>query len=127
MKARVLKFIPGPFGIYRFSPDMPLPADLGNSKPYWIGHTEDELSVVCLESIGLKAEKVDLGWACFKILGPLGFSMTGVLAEIAGVFAEAEISIFAISTFDTDHVLCRASLADFARRTLEDAGYTVQA
>ena len=72
-----------------------------------ITRTRDELSVVCLEEDVPEGVKVEKGWRGFKVEGPLDFGMTGVLYSLAKPLAEAKISIFAISTFDTDYLLVK--------------------
>ncbi|MBT2229806.1 ACT domain-containing protein [Nonomuraea sp. NEAU-A123] len=57
--------------------------------------------------------------------GPLDFSLTGILASIAGPLAAANIPIFVVSTYDTDYVLVRSERADAAFATLAAAGHTV--
>jgi hypothetical protein len=90
---------------------------LGNNEPvpqwaikgnfFSITKTSDELSVVC-PSDQVPAEiKAEAGWRAFKVLGPLDFALTGILASLAAPLAEAKISIFAISTFDTDYILVK--------------------
>ena len=54
------------------------------------------------------------GWVALKLEGPFPFSTTGVLASFLQPLADAEIPIFAISTFDTDYVLIK-------RQNLEQA------
>ena len=65
-----------------------------------------------------------MGWSCLKIAGPLDFSLTGILADISTVLAEAEISIFAISTFDTDYILVKSEKLPYAKAALLASGYT---
>lgn len=72
-----------------------------------ITKTQDELSIVCSEEIVPQNVKVERGWRCFKVEGPLDFGLTGVLSSIAQPLAQAEISIFAISTYDTDYIMVK--------------------
>jgi hypothetical protein len=60
------------------------------------------------------------------IEGPLDFRLTGVLLAIVEPLAKAGISIFAVSTFDTDYVLVKDSLLHEARRVLVESGHTVR-
>jgi hypothetical protein len=62
-----------------------------------------------------------------RVEGPLSFSAVGVLASIAQSLAQAGVSIFVISTFDTDYVLVQAATLDNAVRALRDAGHSVNA
>jgi hypothetical protein len=59
------------------------------------------------------------------VIGPLGFSLTGIMANISGVLANAKISIFAISTYDTDYVLVKEQQIQDAINALKKDGYTV--
>ena len=72
--------------------------------------TKDELSVVLpSENIptDLKDVKTEGGWGCLKIEGPLDFALVGILSSISEPLAAAEISIFALSTYDTDYILVK--------------------
>ena len=94
-----------------------------DSKIYWIGKTDEELSVVCDCDIAVSSDQNSEGWSCFKICGPLDLGMTGVLAGIAAVLRDAHISIFALSTFDTDYVLVKSTTFESAKNALSAAGY----
>ena len=72
-----------------------------------ITKTQDELSVVCSEDKVPQDVKVEKGWRCLKVEGPLDFGLTGILSSLAQPLAEAKISIFAISTFDTDYIMIK--------------------
>jgi len=75
------------------------------------------------EDVGLSGTRREAGWACIKVLGPLDFGLTGILADISRVLAEEEISIFAVSTFDTDYILIKQDSVSKAVTALEKAGY----
>src|SRR3954471_11539066 len=70
-----------------------------------ITRTPDELSIVCPEEAVPPDTTVEDGFRALKLPGPIPFSETGVLAGLAGPLAAAGISIFAVSTYDTDYVL----------------------
>ena len=68
----------------------------------FVGKTDSELSVVCLVDHAPKQSLArEDGWRAFRIAGQMDFGLTGVLAGLASVLAQAAISIFALSTFDT--------------------------
>ncbi len=88
-----------------------------------ITQTAQELSIVCSQSSvpqGVKAEK---DWKAFQVAGVLDFALTGILSAIAAPLAEAKISIFAISTFDTDFVLVKNTDWLEAKKVLQKAGF----
>ena len=71
--------------------------------------TPDELSLVCESSYAPSdAIKVDAGWNALRVSGQLDFNQTGVIARIASILAGVGISIFVISTYNTDYVLIKA-------------------
>jgi hypothetical protein len=87
--------------------------------------TGDELSVVCLEEAAPPAARVEGGWRALKLHGPIAFTEVGVLAALAGALAGARLSLFALSTYDTDYLLVRAVDLERARHALRRAGCEV--
>ena len=71
----------------------------------------------------LKSEQCNRSWSCIKVSGPLELNTTGILAKLSKVLAEARISIFAISTYDTDYILVKADKATDAVAALNAAGF----
>ena len=120
-----LKMLDGEFTVYRFAPDAEIPARVFDSAIYWIAKTDEELSVVCDSRLSLAGGDSNPGWACVKVCGPIDFSQTGILAGISGVLAAAEISIFAISTYDTDYILLPAVQLEKAAAALAARGYDI--
>ena len=75
---------------------------------YFIGKTDEELSLVCItENTPSDTIERDDGWRGFRIQGTLDFSLVGILAKISGILADHKISIFAVSTYNTDYVLVK--------------------
>jgi hypothetical protein len=88
--------------------------------------TEQELSVVCREAAVPAEVQSERGWRALEVVGPLDFALTGILAALAGPLAAAGISIFALSTYDTDYVLVKATTLARAIAVLQAAGLTIQ-
>ena len=120
-----LSVLEGLYTIHRFPSDHDIPEQVYESEFYSISKSEDELSIVCNSSILLNSEKNESGWSCIKVSGALDFSLTGILADISAVLASAEISIFAISTFDTDYILIKSQDLPSAGKALLSSGYTL--
>ena len=120
-----LSVLEGLYTIHRFPSDHDIPEQVYESEFYSISKSEDELSIVCNSSILLNSEKNESGWSCIKVSGALDFSLTGILADISAVLASAEISIFAISTFDTDYILIKSKDLPSAGKALLASGYTL--
>jgi len=125
MEKPALKVLDNEFSIYRFQPDEPVPPSVLESSFYWVSKTEEELTVVCDSSIELDGGVKNAGWSCFKVRGPIDLSVIGVLAGVSAVLASAQISIFALSTFDTDYILVKSAHLERAKTVLGEAGYDV--
>lgn len=91
-----------------------------------VTRTADELSLVCLESAVPQNVQSEPGWRLFKIEGPLDFALTGILASVAQPLAESAVSLFAISTYDTDYVMVKEQDVEKAAHALENAGQRVK-
>lgn len=114
------------FAIYRLSNNSPIPGWIDGSGFYSVTRTSDELSVVCKQvSPGIDIVEANKDWKAFKIVGPLDFSMVGVIAEVSRILKENNISIFTISTFDTDYILVKNHNLTKAIGALINGGHTV--
>lgn len=119
-----LNILENHFTIHRFPANREIPNQVYESQFYSISKTDEELSIVCNSTTQVNSEKSDTDWSCIKVEGPLDFSLTGILAKISTILAIAEISIFAISTFDTDYILVKSEKLPFAKKALLKSGYT---
>lgn len=121
-----LKFrrLSGTYVVCRFQANSSIPpwTSLGSGF-ISITHTEDELSIVCLLKSAPKDIQQEIRWTCFKIEGPFSFSAVGILNSFIAPLAQAEIPIFALSTYDTDYVLVKEDDADRATESLQRAGH----
>lgn len=120
-----LKFtlLPKTFAISRLAPDADVPS-WARGEFVSITRTSEELSIVCDDAAAPAAS--DRGWKCLKLEGPMPLDTTGVAAAFTRVFADAGVSVFVISTFDTDYVLVRERNAGAAIDALSAAGYSVE-
>lgn len=83
----------------------------------------EELSIVVDENIEIQSDVVEHNWKAIKIVGLLDFALIGIFAKISIILAQAEISIFAISTYNTDYILIKSDKLDKAINALQDNGY----
>ena len=68
--------------------------------------------------------KVEEGWRIIKVEGPLDFSLLGILSRLATTLCEAGVSIFVISTYDTDYLMVKEKDLEAAVGALKSAGHT---
>jgi hypothetical protein len=91
-----------------------------------ITRTSAELSIVCSAACVPAEIESETGWRCLRVAGKLDFSMIGVLAALTGALAAANISVCALSTFDTDYLLVKTVDLQRAVAALTEAGHAVQ-
>jgi uncharacterized protein len=117
--------LPERYAVCRLRPEDSIPTDLFHGRLCSVTRTENELSIVLLEEDVQAGWQAERGWRCLKVLGPLDFSLTGILSGISGALAEECISIFALSTYDTDYILIPHSSLEKAVSVLSDRGYNI--
>jgi GNAT superfamily N-acetyltransferase len=105
--------VEGGYAVARLDAEAPIPGWVAGGPFVSITRTADELSVVCREEAVPEGVRCEPGWRCLRVAGTLDFGLVGVLASLLDPLAEAGVSVFAVSTFDTDYLLLRA--ADFER------------
>src|SRR6202022_190900 len=120
-----LFFLPGTFAICKFAAGTNFPVDYLHSSFFSITKTDSELSLVCQESAVPTDVIAERGRLVLRVEGPLDFSLTGVLASLAAPLAAASVSIFALSTYDTDYLLIAENDCARAIAALEQAGHTI--
>ncbi len=120
-----LTLLPERFAISRLVADAPIPAWATQGPFFSVTRTGDELSIVSELSrvpVGVQSQP---GWPVFKVHGPFVLSEIGVLSALAAPLAEAKISLFAVSTFDTDYLLVAVETLPAAIHALGQAGHTI--
>jgi hypothetical protein len=147
--ASLARGVPVPFILPRMAPPGPPTLDLvllpatfavarlahGTRVPAWALHgeltsitrTPEELSIVCAADAVPADARAERGWRAIRVAGTIDFALTGILASVLAPLAAAGISIFAVSTFDTDYVLVREAALDRALAALSGAGHRIAA
>lgn len=121
-----LSLLPESFAIVGLLPGADLPEWALKGSFFSVTRTSDELSIVVEESLIPEGVRFQGGWRIIKVHGPFVLSEVGVLASLAGPLAASRISLFALSTFDTDYLLVASENLAAAVSTLEKMGHTFQ-
>lgn len=132
---------PGPIGGTRPTLDLIVLPDAlavcrlkaGSDAPPWLAgeafasvtRTPEETSVVCRAAIVPRDVRAEPGWRALRVAGPLDFALTGVLLSLLEPLAAAGVSVFALSTFDTDYLLVREAALEEALTALAGAGHRI--
>lgn len=120
-----LRVLAGRLSVCRLPAEAPWPNRVGSSSLFSVTRTAHELSVVCAAGEEPAGAVVEPGWRSLEVAEPLDFGMVGVMAGITGCLARAGVSVFVISTYDTDYVLVREQDLDAAVMWLAGDGYPV--
>ena len=117
----------GRLAVCRLAPHDPLPAPDPHAPLWSVTRTAHELSAILPEDAAQPGWRVEGGWRCLEVAGPLDFGMTGVLHGLTGPLAAAGVPVCAISTYDTDYLLVREPDLARALAALEGAGHRIAA
>lgn len=120
-----LTLLDGTYGIARLEPSDPTPGWATGVGFVSTTRTEEELSVMCRDASIPPDVTAERGWRLLRVAGTLDFSLTGIVHALTGPLAEAGISVFVVSTFDTDYLAVREPACDRAVECLTGAGFPV--
>jgi hypothetical protein len=121
---RRLSLLEGRFAVCRLPACAPWPVPRAGPL-LSITRTAEETSVVCLAENAPRGARVEGGWRALKLEGPIPFEQVGVLSALSGSLAGAGLSLFALSTFDTDYILVKETDLAAAVDALRRAGFDV--
>lgn len=124
-KLLTLKLLSEKFGVCRLDKNTLIPDWAKNSDFFSITKTSDELSIVCIQDNIPDNIKCEKDWRILKVEGPLDFALIGILSKLSTVLAQKGISIFAISTYDTDYILVKDADIANAVTALVNAKYEI--
>ena len=120
-----LTWLPARFAIARLEPGAAVPPWAWEGEFASVSRSADELSIVCDETAIPEGIQAEGGWRALKIAGPMDLSIVGVLASVAAPLSSAGVSLFAVSTFETDYILIRERAMHRAETALRGAGHRI--
>lgn len=120
-----LTLLPERFAISQLAANAPIPEWATQGTFFSVTRTSEELSLVCEHFRVPAGVRSQPGWNLLKVHGPFALAEIGVLSSLASSLAEAKLSLFTISTFDTDYLLVASETLSAAVRALEQAGHKI--
>ncbi len=121
-----LQLLPESYAVCRLGPEQPAPGWATRGAFVSVTRTDAELSIVCPQQAVPPEVQSERGWRCLRVKGPLGFGMTGLLASLAAPLASSGVSIFVVSTYDTDYLMVQQRDLERAVAALERAGHSLE-
>ncbi len=116
---------PDALAVVRLGPGSDVPSWATASTLFSVTATKTETSIVCHASTVPTKARREGPFVAFEVAGPLDFAETGVLSGLLTPLADAGISVFTLSTYDTDWILVKADAADAAAEAWTAAGHTL--
>lgn len=123
MKRLVVDIAPGDYTIARLPKGSEPQVDTAGLVS--VTSTAEGVSVVCPTNAAPPSEHSRPGWRLLTVRGPLEFDLTGVMAALASELAAAGVTLLAVSTYDTDHVLVPSVDLSRATKALREAGHEI--
>ncbi len=120
-----LSLLPGRFAISKLPPDAHLPVWAARGSFYSVTRTRDELSIIVEEAHVPAGTQSQFGWRVLRVHGPFVLSEVGVLASLTAPLADGRVSVFVVSTFDTDYLLVTEEQVTSAIAALDRAGHSI--
>lgn len=105
--------------------ETPLEAIPSGTGFFSVTKTREEISVVAEEPFTFPGVEISRSWRCVQLKGPLDMGLTGILASLLSPLASANVSCFAISTYDTDYIFVKQHHLDDAVAALQAAGHVL--
>lgn len=117
--------LPGRFALLKLPPDAKVPSAPSGALLWSETVTTEEISLICPEELIPKCPllEIERSWRCIKVAGPLDFQLKGILVSLLKPLAEANVSVFALSTFFTDYILVKEHALPNAVSALAGAGH----
>jgi len=120
-----LSVLPGSLAMVRLAANAALPPWATQGGFFSVTRTDDELSIVCPADRVPSGVRAETGFRALKVHGPFALSEIGVLAALVAPLAAAKVSVFVISTFDTDYLLVNEKQLPAAVGALRGDGHQV--
>jgi len=121
-----LELLKDQYSVYKFVPEYIISENILSDEFYSITKTKDELSVVAKTNLFNDFLEAENGWRILKIKGLLDFNLIGVISKISSLLADVNISIFVVSTFNTDYIMIKSENLEKTVDVLINNKYEIQ-
>jgi hypothetical protein len=124
--AMLLQLLPYELSVCRFDPGKPVPDWAWEARFVSVTRTEEELSIFCDSAVVPEGEAAPGVWRAFRVAGQLDLELPGIISQLAVPLAARQISIFSLSTHDTDYMVVGEHQFQDACEVLRRAGHTLE-
>ncbi|HTI15786.1 MAG TPA: ACT domain-containing protein [Dictyobacter sp.] len=122
-----LSVLPEHYAICQLAADAPTP-DWAQTQSSFVSitRTTEELSIMCPQKVVPEDVTCERNWRGLKIEGPFELSSLGILASVVTPLSGAGMSVFAVATYNTDHILIKEHELERAITILQQDGHTIR-
>src|SRR3954465_8912370 len=121
-----LVVLPDTLAICRLAADAAIPHWAASVEKFLtVSRTPEELSITVVQSAVPSGVRCERDYRAIRVRGQLPPDLVGILLSMAEPLAQAGLSIFAISTYDTDYVLIKERDLAAALKALREAGHQI--
>ena len=111
------------YSVYKFDIKQTIDTNIFSNDFISITKTEDEISVVAISGSFRNYCEVEANWRILKIIITLDFNLVGVISKISTILTNVGISIFVLSTYNTDYIMVKKEKISEAIGILKEFGY----
>jgi uncharacterized protein len=122
----ILELLDKDYTVYKLSVKEEIDSKIIGNDFISITKTEDEISIVTVSGAIKYFEKKEENWKLFKISGILDFNLIGIISKISAILAAQEISIFVMSTYNTDYIMVKKDNLEKTIKVLEQNEYVIK-
>lgn len=120
----LLRIVEGTYAVAKLPADAGIPIWFNGSGFSAFVKADDEITLVCADSRVPRDVSAQLGWYCFRRLGPFAFDETGIVASLISPISANGIGVFVLCTFDGEHFLCPNEKLDRLKEILVSEGHS---
>jgi hypothetical protein len=118
-----LQLLESELAVIRRQPSDPIPDWVWQASFCSVTKTDDELSIFCSVDVVPETEKATAGWRAFRVVGTIDFEIIGIISSLTMPLAAKQISVFSISTHDTDYLVVPDERLNDAIDVLQRSGH----
>jgi hypothetical protein len=122
----LLELFEGEYSVYKFNTKYQIDKNILEKDFLSLTKTKDELSIVTTSGLIEQYDEVENGWKIIKIIGILDFSLIGIISKISTILANENISVFVISTYNTDYIMVKRENIENAIKILKKNNYKIK-
>ena len=118
-----LQLLEEKFAVCKMPQFAELPSVFAKGEMCFVMRTDEDLTIISPEFMAPDNGQQEIGYRCIRTSGQIPLGATGILISLIKPLTEAGISIFAVSTFQSDYIFLMEEHLVQATQALQHAGH----